>query len=373
MICRRILLLLIAISASAALLIAARPKQPADTLPTTLSDDEFWRLSTTFSEQAGNFRFQFMSNEREFPEVIPELKHTIKGGVYLGVGPEQNFTYIAAVEPRMAFVFDIRRQNMTEHLIYKALFELSADRNEFVSRLFSRKPLNGWTNLGTVKALFQGYSGTQPDRQLFTRNLKAIKDDLVQQHHFQLSASDLTDIDEIYDSFYSAGPGATSSFGFRGGNNNYAALMTSADDQGQTWSYLANEDNFKSVKELERKNLIVPLVGNFAGDKAIRAVGKYVKDHAATVSAFYCSNVEQYLFQQGDDWRRFYTNISALPLDGSSTFIRSSHFAYGTAQQRRQYFGGTTYYMLLASMSELVKSLSTGKIKTYDDVIRLSR
>jgi hypothetical protein len=58
--------------------------------------------------------------------------------VYLGVGPEQNFTYIVNLEPRLAVIFDIRRQNAMLHLMYKALFELSPSRAEFVSRLFSR-------------------------------------------------------------------------------------------------------------------------------------------------------------------------------------------------------------------------------------------
>ncbi|PYS24420.1 MAG: hypothetical protein DMG11_24450 [Acidobacteria bacterium] len=80
----------------------------ADTLPSQLSDDVFWRMVSDFSEGSGSFRFEFMSNEREFQSVIPDLVATTKpGGVYLGVGPEQNFTYIAATQPKMAFITDI--------------------------------------------------------------------------------------------------------------------------------------------------------------------------------------------------------------------------------------------------------------------------
>src|SRR5437879_13431245 len=112
--------------------------QPADTLPLQIPDVAFWRMVTGFSEEAGSFRFQYMSNEREFAALIPELKKSTKpGGVYLGVGPEQNFSYIAALRPRIAFIFDIRRENMLEHLIYKAVFEISHTRVEFISRLFS--------------------------------------------------------------------------------------------------------------------------------------------------------------------------------------------------------------------------------------------
>src|SRR5262249_44712717 len=109
------------------LIVASAPLLwPVDTIPRELDSRAFWRLINELSEEVGYFRFQFMSNEREFPSVITELKKSVKpGGVYLGVGPEQNFTYIAATKPKIAFIFDIRRENMIEHLIYKALFELS--------------------------------------------------------------------------------------------------------------------------------------------------------------------------------------------------------------------------------------------------------
>src|SRR5262249_46504230 len=119
---------------------AAVPPQGAG-LPAQLSDAEFWRLFNDFSEPGGNYPYEnFVTNEETIQDVMPVLtKVTKPGGVYLGVGPEQNFTYIAGVKPRMAFIFDIRRQNAIEHLMYKALFELSPSRSEFVSRLFSIK------------------------------------------------------------------------------------------------------------------------------------------------------------------------------------------------------------------------------------------
>src|SRR5205823_14378014 len=121
--------------------------------------------------------------------------------------------------------------------------------------------------------------------------------------------------------------------GYNGAGSNYAALMTSTDDHGQAWSYLSSEANYQVVREMQRKNLIVPLVGDFAGTKAIRAVGTYLKEHGAVVSTFYTSNVEQYLLQQDDDWRHSYSNVGTLPLDASSTFIRSSDYSFGTTAQ----------------------------------------
>src|SRR5437899_4349209 len=69
--------------------------KPADTLPAQIPDAAYWQMVTGFSEEAGPFRFQYISNEREFAALIPDLKKSTKaGGVYLGVGPEQNFRFV---------------------------------------------------------------------------------------------------------------------------------------------------------------------------------------------------------------------------------------------------------------------------------------
>ena len=113
------------------------------TLPPALSDQEFWSLSEALSEPAGAFTLSdnLLSNEPHLAENVRRLPRG--GGVYSGVGPEQNFSYIAGMRPAMAFIVDIRRENRSLHLLYKALFDLSADRVEFVSRLFSRPRLAG--------------------------------------------------------------------------------------------------------------------------------------------------------------------------------------------------------------------------------------
>ena len=112
-----------------------------DTLPEKLTDAEFWKIISDFSEPNGYFRSDnLLSNEIWYQYVIPELTRIAKPSrLYLGVGPEQNFAYIVALTPKMVFIVDVRRGNLHLHLMYKALFELSKDRAEFVSRLFSKK------------------------------------------------------------------------------------------------------------------------------------------------------------------------------------------------------------------------------------------
>src|SRR5262249_33564657 len=78
---------------------------------------------------------------------------------------------------------------------------------------------------------------------------------------------------------------------------------------------------FAAVKALHKQNLIVPIVGDFAGPKALRAVGAFLSDRNAVVTAFYVSNVEDYLRRSGV-WSNFCANAASLPLDRDSAFIR---------------------------------------------------
>src|SRR5262245_36750591 len=132
--------------------LSATPLLGRSPLPSKLTDQEFWELTERASEPNGEFQSDnFLSNERGYQVVIPELLQTAKAGrVYLGVGPEQNFPYIVALKPTMAIIFDVRRGNLHEQLLYKALFEMSADRADFLSRLFSRKRPDGLTTSSSV-------------------------------------------------------------------------------------------------------------------------------------------------------------------------------------------------------------------------------
>jgi len=102
--------------------------------------------------------------------------------------------------------------------------------------------------------------------------------------------------------------------------------MVATDAAGMHRSYLAADSTYQVLRDLEMRNMLVPLTGDFAGPKALRTVADYVKRNNAVVTTMYCSNVEQYLFQNGV-WFTFEANIATLPLDSTSTFIRSGRRA----------------------------------------------
>jgi hypothetical protein len=358
------------------LLLAPGSKVATEELPSKYSDSEFWRIVTEFSEPGGFFRSDnFVSNETTFQHVVPELQRKIKpGGVYLGVGPDQNFTYIVALKPRAAFIVDIRRQNMLEHLLYKALIEISENRIRFLSMLFSRPMPGNLPRNATTEEVFAAVNQAEANPELYDINYRAVIARLSEDHQFSLTAEDRRIIDYVYRAFFMAGPEIRYSFPNQFGWRrfpSYSELMLESDDKGENHSYMASEQNFQILKSMQEENRIVPLVGDFAGDKTLRNLGRYLKDHGATVSAFYTSNVEFYLFQS-DDWRKFlWQNVGNLPLDESSTFIRAyfNNFGFRFSAQS----SGARSVTLLDSMAGLQSAFDRGTIKSYYDIIERSR
>jgi hypothetical protein len=304
----------------------------ADTLPATLTDREFWALTQQLSEPNGYFVSRsgspdnLLSNEMQVSTIAAAAARQVRpSGVYLGVGPEQNFSYIAAIRPRIAFIADIRRGNLGVHLLYKALFEMSASRVDLVARLFSRKPLPALPAKASAAQLMATTARADPvDETTFAANLNAVINLLTNKHGLALLADDRANIEHAYRAYYRFGPAIdyTSSISNRATRFvNYASLMASVDNEGKERGFLASDENFALIKTMESRNLIVPVVGDFAGPTALRAIGAWLKAHGATVTVFYVSNVEQYLEQRGM-WAAFCANVAALPLDRSSIFIR---------------------------------------------------
>lgn len=364
------LCVLIALGASIAPVtspVAARAAQgpAAASLPARLSDAEFWKLVTNISEPGGFFRItdNYTSNESEVGRLFTMLRaRGVRGGVYLGVGPEQNFSYIAAIRPAMAFIVDIRRQAVMQHLMFKAVFELSPDRAEFISLLFSRPRPAGIDAKAPIQPMWEAFFAVPSDPALAAKNRKRIVDRLTRTHRFAFTAEESQQLEMVISAFAAYGPGITTrgSLSGRGGGNNvtFADLTGwSTDETGQPQSFLSSDEHYQIVKALHDRNLLVPVSGDFGGPKAIRAIAEYVRSRRATVTAFYVSNVEQYLFQDGKS-QVFYDNVATLPLGDTSVFIRpySLRRGWGTVQS-------------LCAIQPFLRSASAGRIYSNTDAL----
>jgi hypothetical protein len=366
-------LALAALIAGAVVYVIPRQESSIQSLPEKFSDAEFWSILSNFSEHGGYFRSDnFISNESTFQWVVPDLSKKLRrGGVYLGVGPDQNFTYIVALRPAVAFIADIRSQNMLLHLMYKALFELSANRAEFLSRLFARPIPSAVKGTDDLEILLQAFSAEHSDPILARDTFIAIMDQLRESHHFRIGIEDAGTIDYVYRAFVAGGPEIRYSFPNQYSWRrfpSYSELMLETDAIGENHSYMASEENFQTMKNLESENRIIPIVGDFAGDKALRSVGRYLKQHGAAVTAFYTSNVEFYLFQS-DDWRKFYNNVAELPVDRDSVFIRAYFNNYGL---RYANASNTRSETLIDGIQDLTASFRANQIHSYFDLIKRS-
>lgn len=354
---------------------AALRDRHQETIPDRLTDEAFWALSNELSEPAGFFRSDnLVGNEVTLQHPVPELiKRTPRNGVYLGVGPDQNFVYIAAIRPKIAFIVDIRRLNVLQHLFYKSLFELSSDRADFLELLFARPRPAGLSAASTPSELIAAYRDVAPDSALFVRSLARIRDQLVKTNGLPLTDDDFAGIEYVYTAFFADGPELTYNFGsgrgrFRGGRYmpSYGQLIAETDALGVPRGYLANEETYRYLKGMQERNLIVPVTGDFAGPKALRAVGDWVRKRGATVTAFYTSNVEQYLFQSEMSWRNFFENVETFPLDSSSTFIRA---IFNSGYQFSGPTPGPRSITLLCPIEKHLREFKESRLQSYYDVM----
>jgi hypothetical protein len=337
--------------------------------PRTLSDSAFAQLVAALSEPAGYFDTDnLISNEDSYLHPVGTLKRIgVSGGAYLGVGPDQNFSYIAAVQPHVAFVIDIRRDNMLEQLLFKALFALSHDRIEYLALLFG-KPLpadtTGW-GARTIEELLQYIDRTHADSAT-TARVRARVLNQVRRSAIPLSAADAQTIDRFYRTFVAQGPGLRFSSFNRAPQPyypDYRRLLVETDRTGRQSNYLAHEADFQIVKALEDHNLVVPVVGDFGGDKALLAIAKWLRSHGETVSMFYTSNVEQYLFRE-EVFTRFAGCVAQLPRDDKTVMVRS-YFMGGHPQAVAGYHA----VQIVQMMDRFVGLQSAGELGSYYEVV----
>jgi len=336
----------------------------------SLTASEFSRLVRELSEDGGYFRsHNFTSNETAYLTVVDKLRQLgASGGAYIGVGPEQNFTYIAKIRPQIAFIVDIRRQAIIQHLMYKAIFHLSPDRVQFISRLFSRPLPKDKTPKpnATIHEILAVFTQAAADEKTYAANLAAIRKVIEEEFQFPLSGEDPRYLEFVYHNFREDGLDiAYRMDDSRGGYfPTLKDLILQTDLNNKLGNFLAGSEDYDFVRNLHRKNLIIPVVGDFGGKKAIRAVGDYLRKNGFTVTAFYTSNVEQYLFQN-DVFSAFANNVRTLPISKGSLFIRSATGRFPHPARLPGHRAST----LLQPITVFLKDFDEGVYKGYYELI----
>jgi hypothetical protein len=279
------------------------------------------------SEPGGYFDTDnLISNERSYLRVLPELaRGHVRGGAYIGVGPDQNFSYIADVRPSIAFIVDVRRDNLLLHLLFKALFAQARTRIEYLALLFGRAPpadVDRW-RAATIDQIVRYIEQESPQSPI--ERLRGRLDGTVKSFGVPLSAEDLETIDRFHRRFIKAGVALQFQSSGRPPQPyypTYGELLLETDGEGHQRSYLASEDSFQFVKALEGRDRLIPVIGNLAGVSAMVAIARMLAERRERLSVFYASNVEFYLERDGA-YPRFLDNLARMPRTGNSVIIRS--------------------------------------------------
>lgn len=331
----------------------------------------FVSLIDKLSEPGGFFDSDnLISNETSYLHVMDKLTElNVHGGVYVGVGPDQNFTYIAKIRPRMVFIIDIRHDNMLEQLMFKSLFHRARNRVEYMCLLFG-KPFpktKGWENK-SIEDLVNYVDSTASDPKFFAKVEKMVAHD-AREFYPQLNAGDIEVIDRIQKAFYESGLDIRYSSHFRPPRSIYPSfkdLLLERDLSGKQDNYLASEDSYRFLRKLEEDDLIVPVIGDLSGPKALRAIGEYTANMKEKVSAFYVSNVEFYLSREGT-FDKFAANVKSLPIADNSVIIRS-YFNY-YAPRHPQAIPGHFSTQLLERINDLMKVCEAGGCDNYSEIV----
>lgn len=336
---------------------------------TGFSSEEFARLVDTLSEPEGYFDTDnFITNETSYLHVVDTLRDNVApGGVYLGVGPDQNFSYIVHTQPLLALIVDIRRQNMLQHLFLKVLIESAADRKEYLCTLIARD-CTGLRDDGSLPDLLGEIGNAPASPGILDSTLGRVRQTLVLDYGLVLDEDDLTRIEYVHRSFARAGLALRfSSYGRSGaGYPTFGEILTSADLDGDLESYLATEERFRWLQTFERENRLVPLVGDFAGDGAMRRLSVWLREEGLEVSLFYTSNVEFYLFGT-PDWDAWLTNLGRLRFRNGAVFVRS-YFPTGWPVHPRN-VPPHRATSLVQDVDGFLADAENGRQRTYWDVV----
>jgi hypothetical protein len=319
------------------------------------------------SERGGFFDTDnLISNERSYLHVVPALRESgVSGGAYIGVGPDQNFSYIAQVKPAIAFIIDLRRDNLLLHLLFKALFSMSDTRAEYLSLLFGRPiptPPGEWRTADLDKIVAH-VDGTRLTDAALTE-LRTRVDQKIKTFGVPISDADFVTIDRFHRRFAAAGLPLKFQTTGRAPQSYYPTyrdLLLETDRQGRRWNFLASEDDFEFVRGLERRDLVIPVVGDLAGPTALAEIGRLMTSRGDRLSAFYASNVEFYLFADGK-FPRFVENLERLPRGNRSLIIRSVFGGFGQATPG--YYSSS----LVQPVDQLLQGYASGNFHSYPEL-----
>jgi hypothetical protein len=339
----------------------------------TPAPDGFAQTVSALSGPGGYFDTDnLISNESSYLHAISNLRAAgVRGGAYLGVGPGQNFSYIAEIDPELAIILDVRRDNVLQHLIYKALFESSPTRAEYLAGLTGKPMPDDPAELAdaSIVAIVEFVDGATPDESSAEAARAAVLD-RIRGYGFTLSRGDIETIERFHGEFIQFGLDLRFRSHGRAPQTYYPTLrelVLEVDREGRRAGYLSSRERYDRVRLLQMEDRVIPVVGDLSGDVALPAIASHLESRGLEVSAFYTSNVEFYLYG-GRTFDRFIGNLRVLPLTEQSVIIKS-FFPGGFGGAHPMQVPGYYSTQIVQSARGLIEGWDAGRYRDYWSIV----
>lgn len=315
------------------------------------------------------YNYNLVSNELGFQNVIPYFQQNIEvHGIYIGVGPDQNFTYISSTRPAFAFIIDIRKENQLLHYLFKACFELASSSQEYLSLLFSKPLVN---RLSSLRDIVYNFSKIEGDRNIFDKNWILLSQ-IIQKYREGVSKIEMEKIHSIYNNYFEyhlmlrTRDDAESWQGWP--YPTYKDYLLTTDPFGHCWNFLNDESSFLWLKNMQIKNRIVPIIGDLTGKKALKAIADFAVQRGKKISTVYVSNSEKYIFNN-HLFNQYMINITHLPIAERSLLIRA--VANRPEQLHPEFREGQIVSSVAQRIKSFIQLYKNSQYNTYWDVATL--
>lgn len=311
-----------------------------------------------------------ISNEKGYQRVLGAMSRIgVRGGAYIGVGPDQNFTYIAHVRPRIALLVDVRRDNMLQHLMFKALFSQARNRAEYLA-LWTGKavPIDIAAYANRPLESLIAWIDAQPFNQVSAQRARRAVREGVLATGMVLSGPELQTIERFHTAFINDGLSLRFTSTGRAPQPHYPTLrqlLLERDETGALRNYLVREDDFQFLKSMHARNLIIPVTGDLGGPRTLPTITRFLTARQDKVSVLYVSNVEDYLLRDGS-FSMYLSGVKQLPRDARTVMIRS-YFGggYGHPSATPDYYAT----QLISTMDTFVADTALSRPMRYRELV----
>lgn len=225
------------------------------------------------------------SNESQHYLFMPYIKNL--GGAYVGVAAEANYSFIAYAKSRFAFLLDYDIHVVRLHRMIKALVKEATTPKEFIALFDARNALKA------EKIIRDAYQNDAKVNRIIW--VYRYYRDKLYKHYMKIAQPS-----PMYKDF----------------------------------GWLRNPDAYSYIRTMYEQGRIAIVEGDLLKDKALRSIGKAVRDLGTVVRIYYPSNAEEM-------WVAFPTvyriNVLSLPFDERSIALRTI-WAHTYPRGRKQRF-----------------------------------